>query len=430
MAKSSQKNLSPLLQAQFDEWLSEQKPARVSSKTVKQAVRDELNQVGSLPSKAFLFWQKWDEIQHVYGNATKEDIRRIEAIGQKIWVPKKPDDYLKLEPELVFVQHKLPITSVNIWGQERLDFYTNPDPLDIDWNALRVFVATMPSGGTVGRSLSFLVRDKGTGKYLGVLCVSGDFFDLGGRDKAIGWTQKEKVDQGMINHTAIGSVIIPTQPFGFNYVGGKLLALLCLSREVAEMWEDIYGYRLVGITTTSLYGDAGGPTQYDGLKHWKRYGSTAGSVPIRLSKKTQELMKNWMHYEHPLEYWKLHVAKREGGSPLIRDANSRSAAYCYRKLGLKSSEFQSGHPRKIYFARLYENTFDFLCCRIEAKKLNPLFDNSTDYLIDLWKTRYAAKRIESLKKKDRVSYASSFYSDLIGLSCHQAKARYPEKVAP
>jgi len=430
MAGRSQTSLSPLLQAQLDEWLREQKPARIAIKTVKDAVRDELNQVGSLPSKAFLFWQKWDEIQHDYGDATKDDIRRIAKIGRKIWMPKKPDDYLKLEPELVFVKHKLPITSVNIWGQERLDFYTNPDPLDIDWNVLRVFVATMPSSGSVGRSLRFLVRDKGTGKYLGVLCISGDFFDLGGRDKAIGWTQKEKVDQGMLSHTAIGSVIIPTQPFGFNYVGGKLLALLCLAREVAEMWEDIYGFRLAGITTTSLYGDAGGATQYDSLKHWKRYGSTAGSVPIRLSKKIQQLMKDWMRYEHPLEYWRLHVATRDGGLPLVRDANSRSAVFCYRKLGFKPSEFESQHPRKIYFAPLYSNTSDFLCRRIEAKKLEPLFDNSTDYLVDLWKTRYVARRIESLKKKDRVSYASSFYSDLIGLSCDQAKALYPERVSP
>jgi hypothetical protein len=343
-------------------------------------------------------------------------------------MPKKPDDYLKLEPELVFVKHMLPITSVSIWGQERLDFYTNPDPLEDDWNAIRVFVATMPAGGSVGRSLRFLVRDKGTGKYLGVLCISGDFFDLGGRDKAIGWTQKEMVDQGMLSHTAIGSVIIPTQPFGFNYVGGKLLALLCLAREVAEMWEDIYGYRLVGVTTTSLYGDAGGATQYDSLKHWKKYGYTAGSVPIRLSKKIQQLMKDWMWYEHPMDYWNLHVATRESGLPLVRDGNSRSADFCYRKLGFKPSEFQSEHPRKIYFAPLYSNTSDFLCRRIEAKKLEPLFDNSTDYLVDLWKTRYVARRIESLKKKDRVSYASSFYSDLIGLSWNQAKALYPERI--
>ena len=38
----------------------------------------------------------------------------------------------------------------------------------------------------------------------------------------------------MINHTCIGSTIVPIQPLGYNLVGGKLLALLCLSDTVEE----------------------------------------------------------------------------------------------------------------------------------------------------------------------------------------------------
>ena len=30
-------------------------------------------------------------------------------------------------------------------------------------------------------------------------------------------------------HAAMGFVIVPSQPFGYNYLGGKLLALLCCS---------------------------------------------------------------------------------------------------------------------------------------------------------------------------------------------------------
>ena len=32
----------------------------------------------------------------------------------------------------------------------------------------------------------------------------------------------------------MGFVIVPTQPFGFNYLGGKLLSALCCSHEVRE----------------------------------------------------------------------------------------------------------------------------------------------------------------------------------------------------
>ena len=39
----------------------------------------------------------------------------------------------------------------------------------------------------------------------------------------------------MINHTCIGSTIV-LQPLGYNLVGGKLLALLCLSDTVEKTW--------------------------------------------------------------------------------------------------------------------------------------------------------------------------------------------------
>jgi len=33
---------------------------------------------------------------------------------------------------------------------------------------------------------------------------------------------------------AMGFVIVPSQPFGYNYLGGKLLASICCSHEVRE----------------------------------------------------------------------------------------------------------------------------------------------------------------------------------------------------
>ena len=56
------------------------------------------------------------------------------------------------------------------------------------------------------------------------------------------------------NNTANGQTIVPTQPFGKYFLGGKLMSLLCLSEEVCSMWKKLYGNTLVGVTTTSLYG--------------------------------------------------------------------------------------------------------------------------------------------------------------------------------
>ena len=85
---------------------------------------------------------------------------------------------------------------------------------------------------------------------------------------------------------------------GYNLVGGKLLALLCLSDTVEDTWEYQYKDKLVGVATTSLYGKTKEIplSQYDRLKYWKKMGWTAGSVsyePLTTRKMIQQwLMKN------------------------------------------------------------------------------------------------------------------------------------------
>ncbi len=144
---------------------------------------------------------------------------------------------------------------------------------------MRTFLSTMKNNSNIGRNLNFLIRDKKTKKLLGVTCMSSDFLDLTPRDNYIGWERVAKT-QRMINHTCIGSTIVPIQPLGYNLVGGKLLALLCLSDTVEKTWEYQYKDKLVGVTTTSLYGKTKQIplSQYDRLKYWKKMGWTAGSV--------------------------------------------------------------------------------------------------------------------------------------------------------
>ena len=145
----------------------------------------------------------------------------------------------------------------------------------------------------------FLRFHKITEKYLGVICMSSDFLDLTPRDNYIGWDRKRKTEK-MINHTCIGSTIVPIQPLGYNLVGGKLLALLCLSDTVQKTWEKQYKDKLVGVTTTSLYGKTKQIplSQYDRLKHWKKMGWTAGSVSFEPEKSTQKLIQNWLIKNH------------------------------------------------------------------------------------------------------------------------------------
>jgi len=408
---------------QYLEWLDDKEFEKKDDEILIYQLKNDLNNAKSMNQYEYTLWQKWEEIKKISKSSNFFDIKKIKGVKKKIWIPRKPEEFLNLEPELVLAQQEFPVPSVSIWGHERFDFFSNPDPLSEDWEIMRYFVATMPHGGNVGRSLRFIVRDRISKKYLGILCLSGDFLAIRTRDDSIGWSKENRVDHSKLNNTANGSVIIPTQPLGFSYLGGKLLSVLLASDSVARAWEQIYGDILVGVSTTSLYGTTKTATQYDGLKNWKNLGYTEGDSTFRPTVSTQIMMRDWMLNNHPFEFWYYYRAKRANGQPYERDSNERARRFCYEKLGFKKREYVSKHTRGIYFCRLYKNTDAFLRNEISKRKLVPEFDNSVEVLTEYWKKK-AGKRVASLEKKNRFSYESTFYDDMLSLSWDQTKERY------
>jgi len=287
----------------------------------------------------------------------------------------------------------------------------------------------MKNNSNIGRNLNFLIRDKKTKKYLGVTCMSSDFLDLTPRDNYIGWERVAKT-QRMINHTCIGSTIVPIQPLGYNLVGGKLLALLCLSDTVEKTWEYQYKDKLVGVTTTSLYGKTKEIplSQYDRLKYWKKMGWTAGSVSYEPLLPTRKMIQAWLMKNHTYKYFEWYVAKKDTGQPHKRDHRNRSHTFTYNQLGIDKKLIKSEHARGIYFGELYNNTKEFLREEIKVDQLERRFDNSVEALTDIWKNKYAKKRLASLKKQDRVSKETHFYDDIIYMSWQETKDKYLTQV--
>ena len=319
------------------------------------------------------------------------------------------EDYLKLEPELVYANKQ--------------------DDLPELWNCIRTFSSTMKNNSNIGRNLNFIVRDKPTQKFLGVICISSDFLDLTPRDKYIGWSRELKTQGGMINHTAIGSTIVPLQPLGFNYVGGKLLALLCLSTPIQELWEKLYGDKLVSVTTTSLYGKtkAGGLSQYDNLDYWQSMGFTAGSVSFEPEKETRYKIRQWLMKNHTKKYFEWYVAKKPSGQPHKRDHKNRSLQFVYSKLGIPKEVIRTDHARGIYWCPLYDKTVEFLRGE-DSTGMKKNFDTSVEALTEIWKTKHAKPRIKQLIKKERVSKETLFYDDLITMTWEETKSKYLPQV--
>jgi hypothetical protein len=271
-----------------------------------------------------------------------------------------------------------------------------------------------------------VVRDKVTKKYLGVICISSDFLDLTPRDNHIGWPRELKTQGGMINHTAIGSTIVPLQPLGFNYVGGKLLALLCLADPVQELWKKLYGDVLVSVTTTSLYGrtKADGLSQYDNLDHWQKMGFTAGSVSFEPEKNTRYEIRDWLKVKHTRKYFEWYAAKKASGQPHKRDHKNRSLQFVYSKLNIPKELIRTDHARGIYWSPLYDNSIDYLNKRIGDDALIKSFDTSVEALTEIWRTKHAKPRIKQLVKKGRNNNETLFYDDLTTLTWEQAKNKY------
>ena len=412
--------------AQWAKWQSETELPQLSftDDELRERIIEDLQFVSKMDVKEYTLYQKWCEVQDKYPSIVVNDLwegekrvledegqrRAIQEIKTNFWVPNDPEDYLKLEPEMLYTNKEKDLPEL--------------------WNCIRTFSSTMKNNSNIGRNLNFVIRDKVTKKYLGVICISSDFLDLTPRDDNIGWSRELKTQGGMINHTAIGSTIVPLQPLGFNYVGGKLLALLCLADPVQELWQKLYGDKLVSVTTTSLYGrtKADGLSQYDNLDHWEKMGFTAGSVSFEPSRETRYMIRQWLTVNHTKKYFEWYVAKKPSGQPHKRDHKNRSLQFVYAQMKIPKELIRTDHARGIYWSPLYDNSREYLRAEIKDDQLVKSFDTSVEALTEIWKRKHAKPRIKQLVKKQRNNSDTLFYDDLTVLTWDETKDKYLNQV--
>ena len=164
------------------------------------------------------------------------------------------------------------------------------DPLYRLWEWFHIYTASYKTTSPVGRRIKYLVREKHTGQYLGLLCIASDIYAYEARDKVIGWSSEAR----KIRLKNIANIVtcVPLQPFGYNFNGGKLLAMLCFSDEVLSSFEQKYDTVLAALTTFSLRSHSIMYSQ----TYLKRVGKTKGynlaRFPERLYKKGISLLKS------------------------------------------------------------------------------------------------------------------------------------------
>lgn len=384
----------------YEEWFVEQGLPKLSGvqikrldAIIKERIQAELDLVNGMTAKENTLFHKYHEIQE--WSKTKNQ-GQVDWVKRLIWKPTGKSDYRRIEPELIFVENEVEIPAKNFFGESKSELFDDDDQYLKHWQILRTLVSRARNDGFPGRLMRFLVRDKRTKTYLGVIAISSDMLDLTERNKKIGADiSKFAKDGGALNCTANGQTIVPTQPFGSAYLGVKLLSLLCLSKDVAEAWKERYGDTLVGVTTTSLYGESGkhGLSAYDGLTpFWKKMGTSKGDAPVKMTNSLFEDAKEWARICRPERFYRFFVKG-------MRDAKTQFHRFVYKELGLEAGA-KSGFERNIYFSRLYKNTDEYIqkevarlydptIVQLTDNELKPAFDNSIEALTEHWRFGHA-----------------------------------------
>jgi len=363
---------------------------------MKKLLKQNFDYLKEMTIPEYTLYRKWEDLNQK--DWSMEEKQRIWEVRNSIWTPTHPDDYLKLQPDVINVTDKSD---------------------SLTWNILRNFTSTMTWRQNVGRIMRFIVYDKKTNTYLGTLSLASDFISLTPRDSHIGWDYTTRIKKRMLNYTAMGSSIVPTQPLGFNFVGGKLITLVLSSDKVVRSWNIKYIKEpLIAITTTSLYG---GFSQYTNLKYWKKCGTTEGKIPLEPSDIVYKKIREWVKEKYPKDYRKLTVNKDK----ILSRPKSRLLLYAYKKLGVKPPD--NNAPRGVYLCKLYENSNEFLSLK-DINVGGKRFDNRLSVLTDIWKEKYAKKRVDKLVKNKRYNLNTLFYDDLIGISWDETKEKYLNEV--
>jgi hypothetical protein len=105
-----------------------------------------------------------------------------------------------------------------------------------------------------------------------------------------------KLTGKLINtHLLSAKVIVPTQPFGSLFRGGKLLALLATSNELKHYYEQRFDRQIAVFYTTSLYGTSKSTSQYDQLDRFLQFiGETDAAFPLRIKEPHRRQLIDWM----------------------------------------------------------------------------------------------------------------------------------------
>ena len=277
------------------------------------------------------------------------------------------------------------------------------------WDTLLAITSSHVNIAPVGRNIRLAVKEKTTGKVVGFIRLGSPVINCKPRNDMLNqvFTQSPEGGKRFNDASMMGFVIVPAQPFGYNYLGGKLLAAICTSHEVREIVNKKYNMNLCLFETTSLYGSSKQVSQYDGMKPYIRYKGLTDSdfLPMMHGKPYSDLRD---------------FVQSKVGELVDKDASSKKLKISMKIISLtraalkgtpEGEAFQSTIDKakglteqKRYYISDYgfKNMIDYVTCKTDTLIKDDTYDKfELENVIAWWKNK-ASNRFDTLNADGRL----------------------------
>ena len=331
------------------------------------------------------------------------------------------DDYLRKVKLEKMAERPSPLFGYGPEDDMFQDFTMHPQDMDIVCREVPIYddyidivASQMIQKSIPGKSLKWVVYELNTNKIIGFIRFGSPTINSKPRNEFLGKpldTMNQEVMRRFNNSCIMGFNIIPTQPFGFNYLGGKLLAGICNSHYARETLNKKYNTEFCMFETTSLYGSSKTTSMYDGMKPYLRFiGLTDSDFVPSINDDKYAFLKEWFE-------------NKNNGKPLVHeDASSRKLKTQGKMISIIRNSLEKTHsellkPFKQCFVDAknlterkrqylgtygYKNVKEYMNLETDTLEKNVNFDRFEFENVIAWWKKHASKRFENLKRDGRL----------------------------
>jgi len=329
------------------------------------------------------------------------------------------DDYIR-DQKLNSLSSR-PFTLPGMGPEEDLfsDFTMHPNDMNLElvelpqdnWDVYLNMISSHSNMTSIpGRCFRLAVLEKNTNKWVGFIRLGSPVINMKPRNELLGgvFTQTKESAKAFNQTTIMGFVIVPSQPFGYNYLGGKLLAAICCSHWVREQLNKKYDMNTCMFETTSLYGTSKTSSQYDGMKPFLRFSGLTDSdfLPMMHGKPYEELkdyVENAVGVIVPPEASSRKLKISNKIISMTKVALKGEPEYVKFMTTIQNALSLTEKKRYYYSNYGFSNFTDVVMGRTD--KLIPDKENydkfRLDNIINWWKKK-ATNRFENLKAENRL----------------------------